>query len=64
MLDQSWFKGESNTPTHRYTLVNSNGTEKFVGIYNILFDMKIYSLTDFIEYLTKSIQRMIDKETQ
>lgn len=64
VLDQYWFKGESNTPTHRYTLVNSNGTEKFEGIYNALFDTGIYSLTDFIEYLTNSLQITIDKQEQ
>lgn len=45
LLEQSWFKGMSNSPTHHYQLVQIKDQEvqPFEGIYNILYELAIYS---------------------
>lgn len=58
VIDQQWFKGESNTPTHRSKLFKYNKSNvkycsylsEFTGIYNELFDMEIFSLHKLIDF--------------
>lgn len=64
-LKQEWFKGMSNSPTTRTALVkyyhssikHCSTCSEFDGIYNELFDMGVYSMSDLIKFFFKKATR-------
>lgn len=49
-MHQNWCKGSFDERISNEFLVFENG-DKYRGTYNILFDMEIYFLSDFMKYL-------------
>ncbi len=58
-LKQTWFKGMSNSPTHKYITITEDG-KRHEGEYNVLIDLKIYSISSFMDYLKRNT--FINKE--
>lgn len=53
VMKQTWFKGMSNSSDFNYFCITEDG-EKYNGMYNVLFDLKIYTLQDFLIYLKEN----------
>lgn len=59
-FSQTWYKGESNSPSHYWVCVNSDG-ERFHGVFNELIDLNIYSVQQLLSYISNLYQNELDK---
>lgn len=62
VVRQTWFKGMSESPRHRYAKISEDGNNMFEGIYNLLFDSGIYSTYGLVMLYADSSQEIIDKK--
>lgn len=53
VMKQTWFKGMSNSSDFNYFCITEDG-KKYNGMYNVLFDLKIYTIQDFLIYLKEN----------
>lgn len=58
VIRQTWFKGMSDSPTHKNIKILESG-EKFNGIYNELFDSKVYSIMSLLKLYSDALQEAI-----
>lgn len=63
-VEQTWFKGMANSPSHRSGCVSDNGYEKFDGMYNLLFDSGIYSIDGIVQLYANALQEHVDENAQ
>ena len=61
-LEQRYYKGMSNSPTWHWSTVEPTLDEKFRGIYNLLFDLEIYSERRLREIYVNKLKEYMKEE--